>query len=95
MYINICIPILFQTPTSTARIGSGGALNEFLRDIAWIQYPKGSSTKIGAYMSVRQYSLYKPVPWTNWGGPIAFAGFGADGNGGFTFGGFCHNVVTL
>ena len=31
-------------------------------------------------MSSRQYSLYNPVPWTNGGGPIAFAGFGAAEN---------------
>ena len=46
-------------------------------------------------MSVRQYSLYNPVPWTNGGGPIAFAGVGAAENKGIAFGGFCHNIVTL
>ena len=47
------------------------------------------------YMSVRQYSLYNPVPWTNGGGPIAFAGFGAAENKGISFGGFCLNIVTI
>ena len=27
-------------------------------------------------MSVRRNSLYNPMPWTIWGAPIAFAGFG-------------------
>ena len=46
-------------------------------------------------MSVRQYSLYNPVPWTNGGGPVALAAFGAAENQGIAFGGFCHNIVTL
>ena len=33
------------------------------------------------FMSARQYSLHKPVPWTN-------GDFGASG-------GFCHNIITL
>ena len=28
------------------------------------------------YMSVRRNSLYNPMPWPFWGGPIAFGGFG-------------------
>ena len=30
-----------------------------------------------------------------WGGPIAFAGFGAAENKGIVFGGFSHNIDTL
>ena len=50
---------------------------------------QGGLIALGAFqMSVRQYSLYNPVPWMNGGGPNAFAGFGAGVNEGIAFGGF-------
>ena len=36
----------------------------------------GKCGKHGKQMSVRPNFLYDSMPWTKWGGPIAFGGFG-------------------
>ena len=36
----------------------------------------GVKGKINDHMSVRRNSLYNSMPWTIWGGPIAFGGLG-------------------
>ena len=46
------------------------------------------------HMSVRQCSGCNPVPWTEWRGPIAFAGFGASENQGIALRGSA-TIVTL
>ena len=38
-------------------------------------------------MSVRRNSLYNRMPWTSWGGPIAFGAFGVGHRKGVAFGG--------
>ena len=35
-----------------------------------------SARSLSLDMSVRRYSFYNPMPWTIWGVPIAFGGFG-------------------
>ena len=52
--------------------------------------------KYGKQMSVRRNFLYNSMPWTNWGGPIAFGGFGVGYKKSIAaLGGFSQNTVMV
>ena len=54
----------------------------------WYVFTATAGFVAKAHVSVRRNSLYNSMPWTIWGGPIAFGGFGVGYTERYRFWGF-------